>query len=144
MSDLSRCQFSEGSIALPEAYQDRTINVFASASGQSPALNISRDQLKPQQTLADYVDSQLELLSQNIKGWKQDDRQTITLGCTALPTEQVAASFLREGQRMWQLQAVSALPNGQVLVFTLSKTEKISEQDHALWQRWLASFAPQD
>jgi len=35
-----------------------------------------------------------------------------------------------------------ALNDGQILVFTLSKAQALSDQDQALWQQWLGSFTP--
>ena len=36
MSALSRCAFSEGSVALPEGYADRTVNVLLAGDDVSP------------------------------------------------------------------------------------------------------------
>lgn len=47
MSALSRCAFSEGSVALPEGYADRTVNVLLAGDDVSPSINISRDALQP-------------------------------------------------------------------------------------------------
>ena len=46
MSALSRCAFSEGSVALPEGYADRTVNVLLAGDDVS-SINISRDALQP-------------------------------------------------------------------------------------------------
>ncbi|CAI1986024.1 Uncharacterized conserved protein [Serratia quinivorans] len=54
MPDYSRCTFTEGSVALPEGYSDRTVNVLLAGDDISPSLNISRDALQPDETLNGY------------------------------------------------------------------------------------------
>ncbi len=76
----SQCLFNEGMIAFPEGYQDRTVNVFAPPAADAPAFNISRDALNPGEALAAYIDRQLALMAKHIKGWKQGERSTATLG----------------------------------------------------------------
>ncbi len=43
MDNQARCRFTEGSILLPEGYQEQTVNILIAP--EAPALNISRDQL---------------------------------------------------------------------------------------------------
>jgi hypothetical protein len=143
MPDLLRCQFSEGWINLPAGYQDRTVNVFTQpAEQQAASLNITRGQLKSGQTLSLFVDEQLQVMRSNIQGWELSSRQTIALGSRAIAAEQIAITFLVNRTRLWQQQAMCALNDGQILVFTLSKAQALSDQDQALWQQWLGSFTP--
>ncbi|MFJ1502446.1 DcrB-related protein, partial [Erwinia amylovora] len=50
------------------------------------------------------------------------------------PGESVSASYLRDGQRIWQHQAVFALAGGRVLVFTLAQTRALSAPSPDSWQ----------
>ncbi|MFA1239161.1 DcrB-related protein [Serratia odorifera] len=142
MPDFSRCTFTEGSVTLPEGYSDRTVNVLLAGDDASPSLNISRDALQPDETLADYITRQLETLSHSLKGWVLKGREPVALGNSRLPGESVHASYLRDGKRIWQRQAVFALEQGQVLVFTLAQPRKLAPQDEALLQQVLDSYQP--
>ncbi|MGP1063982.1 DcrB-related protein [Serratia sp. CY56810] len=142
MPDFSRCAFSEGSVSLPDGYSDRTVNVLLPGDDFSPSLNISRDALLPDEALADYIARQLEALSQGLKGWVLKNREPAVLGKTQLQGECVHASYLRDGKRVWQRQAVFALQEGRVLVFTMAHTRKLLPQDDALLQQVLDSYQP--
>lgn len=50
------------------------------------------------------------------------------------------ASYLRDGKRIWQNQAVFALAEGRVLVFTLAMARKLTPQDDALLLQVLSSY----
>ncbi|MBE3175416.1 DUF1795 domain-containing protein [Enterobacter cloacae complex sp. P29RS] len=142
MPDFSRCAFSEGSVSLPDGYRDRTVNVLLAGDDFSPSLNISRDALQPDEVLADYITRQLDELSRGLKGWMLKNREPASLGKDLLQGECVHASYLRDGKRVWQRQAVFALQEGRVLVFTLAHTRKLLPQDDALLQQVLDSYQP--
>ncbi len=140
MPDFSRCAFSEGSVSLPDGYSDRTVNVLLAGDDFSPSLNISRDALQPDEALADYITRQLDELSRGLKGWVLKNREPASLGNDQLQGECVHASYLRDGKRVWQRQAVFALQEGRVLVFTLAHTRKLLPQDDVLLQQVLDSY----
>lgn len=140
MSALSRCAFSEGSVALPEGYADRTVNVLLAGDDVSPSINISRDALQPAENLEGYVTRQLDALAQGLKGWAFKSREPATLGDGLTTGEWVRASYLRDGKRIWQNQAVFALAEGRVLVFTLAMARKLTPQDDALLLQVLSSY----
>lgn len=139
MTDFSRCGFTEGSVALPEGYVDRTVNVLLPGDDVSPSINISRDALQPGENLESYVTRQLDALAQGLKGWAFKSREPATLGDGLAAGEWVRASYLRDGKRIWQNQAVFASAEGRVLVFTLA-TRKLMPQDDALLQQVLNSY----
>lgn len=140
MSDFSRCAFTEGSVALPEGYVDRTVNVLLAGDDTSPSINISRDVLQPVESLDDYVSRQLVALGQSLKGWVFKSREPAMLGGDLLAGEWVRASYLRDGKRIWQSQVVFAQADGRVLVFTLAMTRKLMPQDDALLLQVLNSY----
>ena len=136
----SQCLFSEGLINFPDGYQDRTVNVFAPPAADAPAFNISRDALNPGETLAAYIDRQLALMEKHIKGWKQGERSDATLGDSLLQGEIVHASYLRDGKRVWQQQAVFTVDSHKILVFTMTCTRALDDADNALFGELLRSF----
>ncbi|MDF7661098.1 DUF1795 domain-containing protein [Erwiniaceae bacterium L1_54_6] len=141
MNDSSQvCFFTEGRIALPDGYQDRTVNVFTVTEAGSPAFNISRDTLHADEALDTYIDRQLALMAQHLQGWKQSQRASTTLGENLLTGEIVHASYLRDGRRVWQQQAVFTPDNSRVLVFTMTSMDVLSETDSSLFNSLLRSF----
>ena len=142
MFDPSRCAFTEGSVAIPQGYSDRTVNVLLSADSDAPSINISRDTQQSGESLADYITRQLDTLSSGLKGWALKSRQPVTLGREALAGEKIVASYLRDGRRIWQHQAVFTPGEGHILVFTLAHTQKLTERDEHLFQQILHSFEP--
>ncbi len=132
--------FTEGQVTLPDSYQDRTVNVFTAPGNQSPSFNIARDTLNPGETLTAYIDRQLALMQQHLKGWKQEAREAAVLGDNLLSGEIVHANYLREGKRIWQQQAVFNTQGAHVLVFTMTSTKILSDPDNALFSSLLGSF----
>ncbi|MDI9110331.1 DUF1795 domain-containing protein [Serratia marcescens] len=140
MSELSRCFFTEGSIALPEGYRDQSINVLLSDDEFAPSLNISRDVIPSDETLSDYLSRQLDALAPNIQGWVLKAREPAVLGEGAVPGECMLMSYLLDGVRIWQYQAVFALASGRILVFTLSMARELTCEDNVLLQQVLSSY----
>lgn len=134
---------NEGALTLPEGYQDRTVNVFTVPGSNAPALNISRDSLKDSETLSEYIVRQLTLMAKHLKGWKQGDRLAATLGDNLFDGEFIDASYLRDGKRVYQRQAVFALDNRLVMVFTQTSSAQLTESDQTLLTELLHSFHPQ-
>ncbi|HCT3537138.1 DcrB-related protein [Enterobacter hormaechei] len=141
MSESSpKYHINEGLISLPDGYHDRTVNVFALPAGDAPAFNISRDALNPGEALAAYIDRQLALMAKHIKGWKQGERSAATLGDNLSLGEIVHASYLRDGKRIWQQQAVFNVDGDKILVFTMTCTRAPGDADSALFGDLLRSF----
>ncbi|GAA3599082.1 DUF1795 domain-containing protein [Gibbsiella greigii] len=143
-SPSSQCLFSEGSVTLPTGYSDRTVNVFSPRDAHASSINVSRDTAQENESLSGYVDRQLKLLEQHLSGWKTTDRQPVALGKDVVSGECISASYLRDGKRIWQQQAVFVLQRGSVLVFTQSRSEKLSIEDNAIFRDLLGSFKPAD
>ncbi|KHN55407.1 DcrB-related protein [Pectobacterium fontis] len=136
----ARCIFTEGSITLPDGYRDRTVNAFTPSQEGEPAFTVSRDVMNDGEVLSGYIDRQLNLMSQHFKSWKTQAREAIWLGNNVLEGERLQASYLRDGQRIWQQQAVFAVDSVQILVFTLSKTAALSAADESRFNALLGSF----
>lgn len=139
-SETARCLFSEGSVALPQGYQDRTVNIFPPPTAGDAAFNISRDTPQPNEALDAYIDRQLELMTTHLKGWKTLAREAVCLGHEGLQGECLHASYQRGAERVWQRQAVFLTEPDKVLVFTLSKTAELNAEDEKAFSELLASF----
>jgi hypothetical protein len=140
MSELhSQCLFSEGLISFL-----RVIRIVPSTYSRrppdAPAFNISRDALNSGEALAAYIDRQLALMEKHIKGWKQGERSAATLGDNLSQGEIVHASYLRDGKRIWQQQAVFNVDGDNILVFTMTCTRAPGDADSALFGDLLRSF----
>jgi len=136
------CLFNEGQISLPPGYQDRSVNIFTAPHLQAPAFNISRDTLQDDETLSAYIDRQLALMKQHLKGWQQTAREHTALGDNLLEGEIVHASYLRDNKRVWQQQAVFTPSDGGVLVFTMTSNTALTPADGTALQTLLRSFHP--
>ena len=134
------CLFTEGQVTLPEGYQDRTVNVFTPPGADAPALNISRDTLNPDETLAAYIDRQKALMAKHLKGWKTGERTEAVLGDSLVTGEIIHASYLRDGKRTFQQQAVFNPSADHILVFTMSAVRALNDADRALLLSVLKSF----
>lgn len=139
--NLPLCVFTEGRITLPDQYQDRTVNVFTLPGVNTPAFNISRDNLNDGESLPDYIDRQLALMEKHLKGWKQTERVPVLLGDNLLQGECVHASYLRDGKRVFQQQAVFNTSANHILVFTVSCTAILTDGDSQQFHALLASFS---
>ncbi|HBS5821040.1 TPA: DUF1795 domain-containing protein [Klebsiella variicola] len=139
--NLPLCVFTEGRITLPDRYQDRTVNVFILPGENTPAFNISRDNLNEGESLPDYIDRQLALMEMHLKDWKLTESVPAVLGDNLLQGECIHASYLRDGKRIWQQQAVFNTAENHILVFTMSCTAILTDGDSQQFQALLASFS---
>jgi len=64
-------QLQEGSITLPEGFQDRTVNMFVLGNSIPAPLNItlSRDNLLPAEDMKAYIDRQVKLIAAKLRGY---------------------------------------------------------------------------
>ncbi|WP_437616216.1 DcrB-related protein [Erwinia sp. V71] len=134
------CLFTEGQITLPDGCQDRTVNVFILPGTHAPACNISRDALNDGENLPAYIDRQLVLIARHLKDWKQTARGPAVLGDNLVQGECVHASYLRDGRRVFQQQAVFNTNDRHVLVFTMTSGTALTAPDNTLFLSLLRSF----
>lgn len=64
-------QLQEGSITLPEGFQDRTVNMFILGNSIPAPLNItvSRDNLLSGEDLGAYIERQVKLIASKLRGY---------------------------------------------------------------------------
>ncbi|KPX47480.1 Uncharacterized protein ALO68_00340 [Pseudomonas syringae pv. helianthi] len=138
-------ELHEGSIKLPEGFQDRTVNMFVMGSTLPAPLSItvSRDTLLPSEQLKTYVDRQVKMLSSKLRGYTLLNRKAVSLS-TVAPLEgiQIDAYYMTEGRAYYQRQAAFLIEPERAIVFsTTSQTDFSIEQTQG-WENLLASFQP--
>ena len=138
-----RCIFKEGSLAIPQGFIDRTVNILADARSLQPPVNVSRDNLPAGAQLSDYITQQLGELQRNVTGWEEQAITEVVLGendCTGIGLHY---SFLHpDTRRIWQTQAVFDRGNGAILVFSTSKAAEFTPEEKANFLQIIQSFRP--
>ncbi|OJA39168.1 hypothetical protein BGV67_31095 [Burkholderia ubonensis] len=144
----NRIRIHEGSITLPDGFEDRTTNLFVPANpANQPNLSVARDWLKDGETLAPYVDRQLALLKSRLQGHKLIARQAERLGPDdhrALAGERIDASHRNGTRVVFQRQAAFIVAPGRVLIFTASSARAFNDELDASWRAWLDGYRPAD
>jgi len=139
--DKRMCRFSEGMITLPEGYSERTLNTFADPSGREPPITLSRDSLGNCNSLEEYIASQLGLLQQQTKGWRQAPCEEAELGKGLATGVMLSYDFLRpDNLRLFQKQALFTLDMEHLLIFSLSSPCAPTQADTQRFNAILQSF----
>jgi hypothetical protein len=142
---FQRIGMHEGSIGLPPGFEDRTANLFVPTDPQNtPNLSIARDWLNIDETLAAYVDRQVQLLKSRLPGHKLVSRQAERLGNDAacLAGERIEAQYKNGAQTVHQLQAAFLVAPRRALIVTAASSRAFGQQFEILWRAWLDSFVP--
>lgn len=135
----------EGSITLPDGFEDRTANLFVPANTESqPNLSIARDNLREDESLEQYVTRQIGLLKSRLAGHKVTERGVARLGrdSATLVGEQIEAHYKNGGRTVYQRQAAFLTAPQRALIFTASCVRPFDDGIEKLWRNWLASFTP--
>lgn len=138
-------RLQEGSLVLPQGFQDRTVNMFVLGKTMPSPLSItvSRDDLLPGEVLGVYVDRQVKMLGSKMRGYTLLSKHPATLS-KALPIEgfQVDAYYLNDGRPYYQRQAAFLVSPGRALIFSTTSQGNFNAEQTASWQDMLASFQP--
>ncbi|KVK78137.1 hypothetical protein WJ47_17080 [Burkholderia ubonensis] len=141
----NRIRIHEGSIVLPNGFEDRTTNLFVSAdTATQPNLSVARDWLKDGETLAPYIDRQIALLKSRLQGQRLLARQAERLGPEAdgMPGERIDAAYRNGAKMVFQRQAAFIVAPGRVLIFTASSAKSFGETFDTFWRNWLDGYRP--
>ncbi len=134
---------NEGYLNLPlEGRIDRTLNVLATPDGSGNTYLISRDELRPGESLRQFVERQLNELSGQVKGYQSTLKPTLTKIIVGFDEAiEFAGAFTQNGQEIHQRQVALKLPGTQrVLILTLSGFEPFSEAALRNWAATISSF----
>lgn len=139
----------EGRFDVPDDGRiDRTMNVLAMPDGSGTTLIVSRDALREQESLAQFVTRQMNDLTRQVSQLKEVSRTDIAVGpaIASLRAIELATQFRQNGQALHQRQAVFVLPQDPagkaVLILTASSPVPFDADALALWRRTLESFQP--
>ncbi|MBC8733281.1 DcrB-related protein [Paraburkholderia sp. UCT2] len=140
----SRYRIDEGSIDLPEGFEDRSTNIFVFGDpDRSPLnLNIARDTLDVGETLPAYVDRQIRKLEKILRGYRLQHRQAARLGSGdhVSEGEQIDATRKEGQQTIHQRQAAFLCAPRRALIFSGTSIRAFTGEQNALWSTWLASY----
>jgi hypothetical protein len=138
-------ELQEGSIALPEGFQDRTVNMFVlGASIPAPlSITVSRDMLLPSEVLKAYVDRQVKMLASKLRGYTLLGKKAVALS-TSAPIDgiQIDAYYMNEGRPFYQRQAAFLIEPGRAIIFSCTAQADFSPEQTRDWDNLLASFQP--
>lgn len=142
-----RYHINEGQFDVPDDGRvDRSMNVMAMPDGSGTTLIVSRDALRTQENLAQFVARQMSDLTRQVSQLKELSRGDVAIGSPLhnLRGIELATQFKQNGQALYQRQAVFQQRAGSpdVLVLTASSPVPFDAEALALWQRTLASFQP--
>jgi hypothetical protein len=138
-------QLQEGSIVLPEGFQDRTVNMFVLGNTIPAPLNVtvSRDNMLPAEDLKAYIDRQVKLIASKLRGYTSLGKQSVALSTQQpLAGIQVDAYYMNDGRPIYQRQAAFEIEPGRVLVFSTTSQADFSAIQTENWLQLLASFQP--
>lgn len=134
---------NEGSIDLPlQGRIDRTMNVLAMPDGSGATYIISRDELRPGESLLQFAERQLRDLAAQVKGY-----QVVMPPTSLAPMDGVtdalefAGAFTQNDQGIHQRQAALQLAGTRrVLIITLSGFEPFDAEAIQAWSLVVRSF----
>lgn len=131
-------QINEGTIDLPEAWHDRTINVVASSlTGPGATLTITRDEMPWGMGFGEYVDDQGKQAAQALKNFEVLGRRDLAIDkCAAVEIE---CRWVAAQGRVHQL--ITTVQDGQkVLVLTASVGGEMSDNQKAEMRRVVSTL----
>ncbi|MDR8729197.1 DUF1795 domain-containing protein [Burkholderia pseudomultivorans] len=146
MTDFeNRIRIHEGSIVLPDGFEDRTTNLLVPANlAAQPNLSVARDWLKEGETLAPYIDRQVALLKSRLQGLRLLARRAERLGPEADGRlgECIDTAYRNGAKIVFQRQAAFIVAPGRVLIFTASNAKSFNDTFDTFWRTWLDGYRP--
>jgi len=134
---------NEGSFRIPQQAEDRSVNMLVLNHGPGGlTLVVTRDRLQEGEQLDGFISRQLRTLASQVKQFRQQDPELLTVGPAQLPAIRVATSFKQNNASIHQLQTVVLLEGGAILVLTLSYSSPLTAEQTAYAQDLLDSFTP--
>lgn len=136
-------QINEGSFTVPDSTQDRSVNMLVLNQGPGGlTLVVTRDQMQEGESLDAMLTRQLRTLASQVKAFKQQEREEITVGEARLPGLRVATFFKQNNVGIHQQQTIVQLGGSAVLVLTLTCSSPLTADQGAYAQQLLDSFTP--
>lgn len=137
---MSLYHINEGTFDLPDAWVDRTMQIFAADDSESPEWNIviSRDKVGDGETVAAYVERQLAEMPKALPRFRLVSNEETTLD--GLPAREIVSTWVGDTGTLRQ-QQVATVKNGRSLVFTFTVLERLFLRHQNVLTEFLKSFA---
>ncbi|WP_019366212.1 DcrB-related protein [Pseudomonas sp.] len=135
-------QIQEGRFLLPDGFADRTVNIFALGGVPSSfTFSISRDALHPGETLSEYIDRQIGMLSARLRKFKLVHRQEAVLSETQ-PVNgiQIDSHHQSDGRLIYQRQAAFLMKDERILVISATTQSPFDAYHNNTWSSILSTF----
>lgn len=131
-------RINEGTIDLPQGWQDRTINVVSSSlTGPGATLTITRDDMPWGMGFGEYIDDQGKQAAQALKDFTVLGRRDLIVD--KLPAIEIECRWVAAQGRVHQL--ITTVQDGQkVLVLTASIGGEMSENQKAEMRRVISTL----
>ncbi|MBC4011863.1 DcrB-related protein [Morganella morganii] len=153
MSKNNEYIIPEGSFITSTPDLDNTINILIY---RDPTLNeyniiIHRAFLDQDETVEEFCENEVTNFTRDLPGFREEGKMiTHELGPMKMKVVQIANSYLKEGERLQQVQSLIKLPyhkdtnpnNNRLIIFTLSRTGEFTEYQRKHYVRVLNSFTP--
>ena len=144
----------EGSFLTLPPQVDQTINILSFLDPQQHAYEIiiNRAELKPDETVDDFLNIQAERMQRFTPGFTPEPQQIRhQIGPAQLPVVQTANKYLHQGKWMNQISSVIMLPvdtqlnpqQRKIIIFTLASHEAFTDAQRQHYRRMINSFTPQ-
>ena len=136
---MSLYQINEGSFELPDAWADRSMNIFAPDESINPEWNIvvSRDKLDEDETLSGYVEKQLAEMPKALPRFRLlVDDETVVNQMTG---REIVSTWVGDGGTVRQKQIVFVM-NDKSLVFTFTVLERLSSKYENVLNDFVQTF----
>lgn len=138
-------QFNEGSIAVPNDLEDRTMHMLVPKPG---AINfnllISHDELEPEENIEQFLRRQLEILARQVGKFEEDPWKPIQLGTPKDKLNGIHLSFRykQQGKFVYHHQASFPIPDDRhLLTFTVSLPMPFTEEQYKQFMEILKSYS---
>jgi len=117
---------NEGSIDLPEQWQDQSINVLTTAPADSKGLSftISRDQLPWKMSFVDYAENELDNIAASLTEFSEIKRVDFIID--EQPARLMEYTWVAKQGKLHQLMAIAAKAD-RAIVFTATMPGALNE-----------------
>lgn len=128
--------------------EDGSINILElppHEDGTPLRLVVTRDRLRPGEDLNACLARQVRELSRRMPEFKELSREAGWLGSgddSSFPAIVLQTRFKQEGRLVFQAQCAAQLPEGKLLVLTLTSPRSFDDKLRARWLGLLARFVP--
>jgi hypothetical protein len=131
-----------------DCLEDGTINILElppHEDGTPLRLVVTRDKLGSGEDVKGYLTRQLRELSRHFPEFKELKREAGWLGSGnggSFSAIVLQAQFRQDGKWVYQGQCVAELPEGKLLVLTLTSPQSFDDKLRARWVELLSRFVP--